>query len=818
VATQIEKFRHSPEGRTVNAFEKLRQMASASMRAYIDGPDTRQARRRIVVDYLNTTPLAGRRGFGEVHGLGDGLWAWYGLDVDRVGSLLRAGRDSGAALAERAGALKAVLSLLLAQRRPSYYLVANRSALRDLTDSYLRLLARESLIGKTLAEAAVGQPLPFHDRDQDRASDQAPAAAATGTFVERKAANSVRGKLMSLLGLDSPYELDRLDLIVETSLDGTVQEQVTAVLTDFARSAALDSYGLRGPRLLGRADPGDVVYSVTLYERGKGANYLRVQAETLDRPFDLNEGAKLDLGSTAKLRTLITYLQIVADLHGRLSKHERHELDAIARDAGDPLTRWVARRHSLARAAGDQPALEPLLEAAMERRYSASPSERFYTGGGVHRFANFRAGDNGRVPTVREAFRDSINLPFIRLMRDIVLYHIELGAGPGAEILTDSDHPGRQIYLEIFADSDGSALLRRYLRIYGGDGRDAALSRLVEKIRPSATRLTALFRSTRPEAGIEALGAFLADHAEGGRPSDSDLRQLYQQQEPGRFSLADRAFIAGVHPLELWLVTYLQDQPEATLGDVLAASAIERQAALGWLFRTKRLGAQNLRIRTVLERDAFKRIHRSWRDLGYPFERLVPSLATAIGSSADRPSALAELIGIVVSDGLLLPTVQIDRLHFAAGTPYETELVAPRHQGRRVLPAAVAATLRRALVDVVDAGTARRVSGAFAASKTGDQAADLVVGGKTGTGDNRYKRFSKSGRLLSSQAVNRTATFVFFIGERFFGTVTAFVDGPESDRYAFTSSLPVQVLKALAPTLRPLVDATEPPGTSAAVR
>ena len=73
LATQIEKYRHSPSGRTDDVREKLRQMASASLRAYRDGPDTSAARRQIVVDYLNSTPLAARAGFGEVNGLGDGL-------------------------------------------------------------------------------------------------------------------------------------------------------------------------------------------------------------------------------------------------------------------------------------------------------------------------------------------------------------------------------------------------------------------------------------------------------------------------------------------------------------------------------------------------------------------------------------------------------------------------------------------------------------------------------------------------------------------------------------------------------------------------
>ena len=47
-----------------------------------------------------------------------------------------------------------------------------------------------------------------------------------------------------------------------------------------------------------------MVYSLLLFERTPSTNLLRVQADNLDRPFDINSGMKLDLGSTAKLRTL----------------------------------------------------------------------------------------------------------------------------------------------------------------------------------------------------------------------------------------------------------------------------------------------------------------------------------------------------------------------------------------------------------------------------------------------------------------------------------------------------------------------------------
>ncbi len=57
------------------------------------------------------------------------------------------------------------------------------------------------------------------------------------------------------------------------------------------------------------------------------------------------------------------------------------------------------------------------------------------------------------------------------------------------------------------------------------------------------------------------------------------------------------------------------------------------------------------------------------------------------------------------------------------------------------------------------------------------------------------------GRILSSKSVNRTATFVFYIGESHFGTLTAHVPGGSAENFTFTSALPVQVLKGMAPIL-----------------
>jgi len=63
--------------------------------------------------------------------------------------------------------------------------------------------------------------------------------------------------------------------------------------------------------------------------------------------------------------------------------------------------------------------------------------------------------------------------------------------------------------------------------------------------------------------------------------------------------------------------------------------------------------------------------------------------------------------------------------------------------------------------------------------------------------------------------VDRTATFVFFLGDRFYGTATAFVSGQAAANFHFTSALAVQLVKILQPELKPLLDAPPSADTKA---
>ena len=794
LATQIEKYRHSPDGRTASGKEKLQQMASASLRAYLDGPNTRAARERIVLDYLNTVPLAAQAGYGEVNGIGDGLWAWYSRDFSEVSQLLQQpiGQVDSA---QQALAYKQALSLMIAERRPSDLLNAKATVLNELANTHLRLLAQAGVITPAFRDAALAAKLVLR-------TDK--VVTPPRAFATQKMAMTVRTHLGGLIDTTRLYDLDRLDLSVQSTLHKSLQKSVTDVLYQLKDASVTNALGLNQKQLLENADPAKVVYSFTLFERTDQGNLLRVQTDNYEQPFDINQGTKLDLGSTAKFRTLVTYLEIIAALHDRFADTSKEELARVEVDPRDVLTRW-AIDYLKTNGSGD---LLTLLESAMDRNYSSSTGEEFFTGGGVHHFDNFNAADDGQIMPLREGFRNSVNLVFVRLMRDVVRHYMFQTPGSSAKLLTDANDPRRKEYLTRFADREGRIFVRRFLQKYRDKSAQEAEDLVVQGVRASDAKLATIFRSIDPGAGEGSFSAFLGKHRGEDKPNEAKTKSLYEQYAAEKFSLADRGYIAGVHPLELWVVGFLRTNPGATEAQVLEASSDERQAVYRWLFSTRRKNAQDRRILNLLEVEGFLEVHRAWKRLGYPFDSLVPSYASALGSSADRPAALAELMGIIVNEGVRRPTVRLQSLHFATATPYETRFERRLKSGERVMPKEVAEVARRALIDVVQSGTAKRLNGAL----TDGHGNVIEIGGKTGTGDHRFDTYGKQGQLLSSRVVNRSATFMFLLGDQYFGTLVAYVRGEEAAKYRFTSALATQILKNLLPTLGTLFDSEKQAG------
>ena len=165
----------------------------------------------------------------------------------------------------------------------------------------------------------------------------------------------------------------------------------------------------------------------------------------------------------------------------------------------------------------------------------------------------------------------SINLPFVRVLREVVRHTMYQVPGSTARLLEDDSDPRREAYLARFADREGQAFLRRFWRKTDRRSTDELRSVLLEGLRPTPERLTAVFRYLEPAATPEALDQFLRERIGEKAPDATRVQSLYSRYAPDALDLPDRGYVAGVHPLELWLVAFRLQHPTATLGEAISA-------------------------------------------------------------------------------------------------------------------------------------------------------------------------------------------------------------------------------------------------------
>jgi len=577
---------------------------------------------------------------------------------------------------------------------------------------------------------------------------------------------------------------------VESTLDPELQASTVQLFEKLRDPQFVESAGLREERLLAKGDPSRLIYGMMLYEKTPAGNLLRVDTDSLNAPFNINTGMKMQLGSTAKLRTLANYLDIVASLYTQFSGLDSRTLSDSIRTARDPITRWAAE--SLIRNKSID--LAGFLQMALDREYSANPGEVFFTGGGAHTFRNFDKRDNGRTLTVREATIRSVNLVYIRLMRDIVRYYEARLPYDAAAILSDIRHPERLRMLQEIANAESEYHLRQAYKNFAKRSPDEIVAALLKKNAKSERHLAILYYAWNPASSPELLARWLKLHI--GTVKPENVQRLAKAYGNPQLNLSDYGYLLGIHPLRIWCAGTLSRDPSVEWEQILKDSAEARQISSAWLFKTRNRSAQDLRLRIRFEQDAFVSIAAQWKRLGFPFDRLVPSYATALGSSGDRPEALAELMGILLNEGVQKPSLRVTRLRFAGGTPYETVMEPGHSRGKQVLHREVARAILPVMAQVVQKGSAIRLAGSF---KSGNHARTL--GGKTGSGDNRVDTVGRNGRRIASRPMDRTAVFVFYIEDRYFGVLTALVPGEHSAEYGFTSSLPLAILKLMAPQI-----------------
>ena len=505
---------------------------------------------------------------------------------------------------------------------------------------------------------------------------EAPPITAV-SYVGQKATQDVRNKLVSLLKLPDLYSLDRLDLSAETSVDTAAQARVTAVLAEALRpNLSALSRAWSATSCSATATPRKMTWSFVLYERGGDRNYVRIHADSLNQPFDINSGAKLQLGSTAKLRTLITYLTSSASCTTGSRRCRSRDLLRTAASAEDPLTEWAAGY--LARTPGPQRcrrcSTRRCSEPIRRRRVPSLPA------------AASRASaisttweDDGR-PTRRDrlpALDQSGFRPDPARYRQLLHggERRRRSSGCSAIPTTRSARP----ICSGLSNADSRRFLHRFYKDYTGLNGNEAMALLADRTQPVPKRLATVFLSIHPDARLAHLQR-VPDDALCRKCDLSDRRALGLVSD--LFARAAATWpIAAMSPASIrsncgWL-SICRSTPARAWNEILDASAQVRQEAYSWLFKGNP-HKQDTRIRILLEQDAFERIYENWKALGYPFSHLVPSLGTAIGASGDRPDALADLMGTIMNGGVRVPTVTIERLALCRRIPLTKRRCPPR--------------------------------------------------------------------------------------------------------------------------------------------
>jgi membrane peptidoglycan carboxypeptidase len=749
--TQLVKFRHSNNGITRTAKDKLLQMFSASLLAYKDSIDTTKFRQSIINQFINSVPLGSIPNYGEVFGMSEGLERWFGSNsANKILAVNECHKD----FCTCGESLRQFISLIVAQRRPSYFM-KHHNELDILVEKHLSLLLKEQVVPTQTAECLFKRPVYITKFSIQPES-------------HKLVSDPVRFNLINKLDTKNVYNLDRYDLRVDSTINADLSVRLSNTLKDIRNSSSLNGkYLLRGKNQ-------KFVVSFLLFERNESGNVLRVQIDEFPTRFSLNDGMKMELGSTAKLRVLTSYLQLVEKTFIDLKENPYpiHSKDALSRW----VYNWILNNPEGRKI--------DILNSAIYRKFSGTPGS-FFTGGGLHHFSNFEGKGSGPI-TAREGLVRSINLVYIRILEDIIK-HLRYRGQDGINedrVLANEDTIRRSELLNSFIEKEGNYFLFKFYKKYKQssnpvrdllvemDAKDKGLSPIIR-----GKRIGAVLRVWNKNISFNQFSSYLSRRIS---LSNKQLDRLYKSIFEGNFDLQDFGYMARKHPLELWTVSYLLTHKEANFNNLKEASKNAIKQTYRWLYDiNKKKRGQDKRISIILEERAFEKLTPLWRNVGYPF-KVFPSLASAIGSSGDRPNALAKLMGILIRNGMECPVQRINKLSFATSTPYETVL-APKNICRRVISSEVSQVILSVISDVVNKGTAVRIKNTFE-----------NMGGKTGTGDNRIGRVAK----------NRTGTFVFHINQQYFGVITVHVDGTKSAHYSFTSSLPVQILKLMSKTLK----------------
>jgi len=212
--------------------DKLRQMLSASLEAYHSGSDTHQAREQIVLDYLNTMPLAAVPRVAKSTVLGDGLRVWFAMDLPEVRTALEQAEPTPERHAPTD--MLSRCSTPCMHRTPIWYIAVAHSNPHRCVSS---LLSSAASLMYNSSRSCIHAPLEFADLEP---FDRSPP------FVERKAVNAAAASnsrscwryRVSMIWTDCKFRWTATNR-------GALQDGVTQLLRRLASLEFVAASGLR---------------------------------------------------------------------------------------------------------------------------------------------------------------------------------------------------------------------------------------------------------------------------------------------------------------------------------------------------------------------------------------------------------------------------------------------------------------------------------------------------------------------------------------------------------------------------------------------
>ena len=824
--TTLEKITNTPGGKTHNVNDKINQMIGAGLHLYGGDSDLNSSLgsgsgkaeekgngngngvEKALVDFLNTVPMAGgpKSHAGELFGFGASYYAWFGYTIDGLNEQLKS-KDSQV----RSQAYKNICSLIVSIRRPSELLRSpdrvDKQANLLLSRLNKKKLLNSALYVKSRTMKPAWNPQRNHRYQLDYALHrEASSARNQYTQLIRRAVAEKSGRAESKkINLQT---VDAMSVAIEMTTDAQLEKDIRGVLDDMYTETAQKTPFVQGRQKgllygLNLEELKNIQYGAIVLEIDEDRHW-KILANTDTQSNVVYNPAKqgrFQWGSTAKLRVLVNYLTIIHDealllqsaykeskeLSKKTSK-EQASKDSYHIKLKEYGNSSVTIKRLLASYIKKYPdaTMKQILAWSMSRRISANPDRKFLTGESWHQFHNYQKSDDQKNPNIWQMTTDSINLSFVRLMRDVVDYYIEQSGYNKIAILTDKNNPVRKKIID-------DAVKKEEMFYLNG------LNFFVERIQDSFSDVFLMDEKIAGNEGVTDKAIIIRARdiiKQMNLPLDKSVENnVYNhsyKKSGEKYRMLLSWFKRITHYEKKWLLARVRQQHNRDSDLIAIEQTRIIQQTSQWL-RSSKFWIKNT-LYTHMERQAFAQgVTPAWKKLGYPFN-VSPSYAVVLGSSGDTPMSLVELAGILLNDGVHEKNISsIERIILAPESEFETPFKII-HQQEVIIPRAVAIVARKAMEGVLHKGTA------IFASRHPLMKYVQSAGAKTGTGDNRYNQ----------EPVNRSAAVLSVLdtGEgkaKYAICITMSVTDGDIAHYKFTSKVPVRILSRIADHLSPVI-------------